>query len=74
LILVTGNEHKWLEAQRILGRPLGRAAIDLPEIQAPTTAEVAREDERRGEGRALPPAPRLGSAGAPPRPLRRVVR
>ncbi len=46
MILVTGNENKWREAQRILGRPLERAAIDLPEIQAPTTAEVAREKAR----------------------------
>ncbi len=45
-LLVTGNEHKWLEAQRILGRPLERAALDLPEIQAPTTAEVARAKAR----------------------------
>jgi XTP/dITP diphosphohydrolase len=43
MILVTGNENKWREAQRILGRPLERAAIDLPEIHAATTAEVARE-------------------------------
>jgi non-canonical purine NTP pyrophosphatase (RdgB/HAM1 family) len=42
LVLVTGNEHKWLEAQRVLGRPLERLALDLPEIQAATTAEVAR--------------------------------
>lgn len=41
-VLVTGNEHKWLEAQRVLGRPLERLALDLPEIQAATTAEVAR--------------------------------
>jgi non-canonical purine NTP pyrophosphatase (RdgB/HAM1 family) len=42
LVLVTGNEHKWREAQRVLGRPLERIALDLPEIQAATTAEVAR--------------------------------
>ncbi|HEU4406076.1 MAG TPA: non-canonical purine NTP pyrophosphatase [Polyangiaceae bacterium] len=41
-VLVTGNEHKWLEAQRVLGRPLERLALDLPEIQAATTVEVAR--------------------------------
>lgn len=41
LILVTGNENKWREAQRVLGRPLERIALDLPEIQAATTAEVA---------------------------------
>ena len=42
-VLVTSNTDKWAEAQRILGRPLERVALDLPEIQAPTTAEVARE-------------------------------
>lgn len=44
--LVTGNSNKWQEAQRILGRPLDRVALDLPEIQAPTTAEVAIEKAR----------------------------
>jgi len=42
-ILVTGNENKWQEAQRIVGRPLAREALDLPEIQAATTREVALE-------------------------------
>ena len=42
-VLVTGNENKFLEAQRILGRDLERIALDLPEIQAPTTREVALE-------------------------------
>ena len=45
-VLVTGNENKWTEAQRILGRPLDRIALDLPEIQAPTTREVALEKVR----------------------------
>lgn len=40
-IFVTGNENKWIEAQRIFGAPLERIALDLPEIQAPTTREVA---------------------------------
>jgi non-canonical purine NTP pyrophosphatase (RdgB/HAM1 family) len=44
--LVTGNENKWREAQRILGRPLERVGLDLPEIQAPTTREVALEKTR----------------------------
>jgi XTP/dITP diphosphohydrolase len=44
--LVTGNEHKWLEAQRIVGRSLERVALDLPEIQAPSVADVAREKAR----------------------------
>lgn len=45
-VLVTGNENKWLEAQRIVGRPLKREALDLPEIQAATTREVALEKAR----------------------------
>ena len=46
MILVTGNLDKWKEAQRILGKPLDREALDLPEIQAPTTREVALEKVR----------------------------
>lgn len=45
-VLVTGNENKQAEAQRILGAPLDRIALDLPEIQAPTTKEVALEKAR----------------------------
>jgi non-canonical purine NTP pyrophosphatase (RdgB/HAM1 family) len=44
LLLVTSNENKWREAERILGGAaieLGRARVDVPEIQAATTAEVA---------------------------------
>ena len=33
-VLVTGNPHKAAEAERILGRPLDRADLDLPEIQS----------------------------------------
>ena len=44
--LVTGNENKWLEAKRILGRDLERIVLDLPEIQAATTREVALEKAR----------------------------
>ena len=40
-VLVTGNDAKHREAERILGRPLARERLDLPEIQAATTAEVA---------------------------------
>jgi XTP/dITP diphosphohydrolase len=40
-ILVTGNIHKWNEAQRILGHPLERISLELPEVQAATTKEVA---------------------------------
>jgi non-canonical purine NTP pyrophosphatase (RdgB/HAM1 family) len=43
---VTSNENKWREAQRILGRGLARAKLDLPEIQAATTAEVALSKAR----------------------------
>jgi XTP/dITP diphosphohydrolase len=46
LILVTGNDDKLREAQRILGRPLAREKLDLPEVQAATTAEVALEKAR----------------------------
>jgi XTP/dITP diphosphohydrolase len=44
--LVTGNLDKWREAQRILGQPLEHVALDLPELQAPTTREVAEEKAR----------------------------
>lgn len=40
-VFVTGNANKHREAEAILGRPLERIAIDLPEIQAATTREVA---------------------------------
>lgn len=46
LVLVTSNVDKWAEAQRILGRPLERVSLELPELQAATTAEVAREKAR----------------------------
>ncbi len=39
--LVTGNVHKWREAERLLGHALDRVELDLPEIQASTTREVA---------------------------------
>jgi XTP/dITP diphosphohydrolase len=39
--LVTGNLDKWREAERLLGRPLERIELDLPELQAATTREVA---------------------------------
>jgi len=42
-LFVTSNENKWREAQQILGRDLDRITIELPEIQAPTTMEVALE-------------------------------
>ena len=38
---VTGNLDKHREAEAILGRPLERIELDLPEIQATTTRDVA---------------------------------
>jgi inosine triphosphate pyrophosphatase len=40
-VFVTANEHKWLEAQRMLGRSVERVVLDLPAIQPATTADVA---------------------------------
>ena len=45
-IFVTTNEHKRREVQQILGVALGRANLDLPEIQAIDPAEVAAEKAR----------------------------
>lgn len=42
LILVSTNPHKGIEAERILGIPLLRVALVLPEIQAPTVEEITR--------------------------------
>jgi non-canonical purine NTP pyrophosphatase (RdgB/HAM1 family) len=42
LILVSGNPNKGIEAERILGIPLLRASIALPEIQASTVEEITR--------------------------------
>ena len=42
LILVSGNPNKGIEAERILGVPLLRVAINLPEIQAATVEEISR--------------------------------
>ena len=41
--LVTGNVNKWQEAERLLGHALDRVELELPEIQAATTREVALE-------------------------------
>lgn len=41
LIFVTGSNAKRTEAERILGRPLAQASLDLPEIQAVEVSEVA---------------------------------
>lgn len=50
-ILATGNENKWREAQRILSSlgssiALVRQNVDLPELQAATTQQVAIEKVR----------------------------
>ena len=45
-IFVTTNEHKRREVQEILGVALGRADLDLPEVQAIDPAEVAAEKAR----------------------------
>ncbi len=50
-VLVTSNPNKWVEAQRILGCPLARVALDLPEIQAATTGEVALHKARAAHER-----------------------
>ncbi len=46
LVLVTGSASKAREAREIFGRPLEQVEIDLPEIQAATVEEVAREKSR----------------------------
>lgn len=45
-LFVTGNEHKHREAEAILGRPLEHVALELPELQAATTSEVALHKAR----------------------------
>src|SRR5207253_5480829 len=42
LILVSSNPSKGIEAERILGVPLLRVSIALPEIQAATVEEISR--------------------------------
>jgi XTP/dITP diphosphohydrolase len=42
LILVSSNPNKGIEAERILGIPLLRVSLALPEIQAATVEEIAR--------------------------------
>src|SRR5436190_24174941 len=42
LILVSSNPNKAIEAERILGMPLLRVAIGLPEIQAADVEDVTR--------------------------------
>ena len=42
LILVSSNPNKGIEAERILGVPLLRVAISLPEIQAQSVEDITR--------------------------------
>jgi non-canonical purine NTP pyrophosphatase (RdgB/HAM1 family) len=42
LILVSTNPNKGIEAERILGMPVLRVSIALPEIQAATVEEITR--------------------------------
>jgi non-canonical purine NTP pyrophosphatase (RdgB/HAM1 family) len=42
LILVSSNPNKGIEAERILGVPLLRVSLALPEIQAPDVEEITR--------------------------------
>jgi XTP/dITP diphosphohydrolase len=42
LILVSSNPNKGIEAERILGVPLLRVSLTLPEIQASTVEEITR--------------------------------
>ena len=42
LILVSSNPNKGIEAERILGVPLLRVSLALPEIQAATVQEITR--------------------------------
>ena len=40
-LFVTSNQNKWREAERILGRALERAELDLDELQAESVRDVA---------------------------------
>lgn len=42
LILVSSNPNKGIEAERILGVPVLRVSLSLPEIQAATVEEITR--------------------------------
>ena len=42
LILVSTNPNKGIEAERILGTPVLRVSLNLPEIQAATVEEITR--------------------------------
>jgi non-canonical purine NTP pyrophosphatase (RdgB/HAM1 family) len=57
LILVSENPNKAIEAERILGIPLLRVSLSLPEIQAATAEEITRYKlevaRTKGYGRLL---------------------
>jgi non-canonical purine NTP pyrophosphatase (RdgB/HAM1 family) len=42
LILVSSNPNKGIEAERILGVPILRVSLNLPEVQAATVEEITR--------------------------------
>ncbi len=42
MILVSSNPNKGIEAERILGVPILRVSLNLPEIQAATVEEITR--------------------------------
>jgi inosine triphosphate pyrophosphatase len=46
IVLVTGSDAKAREASEILGSEMERADLELPEIQAATVEDVAREKAR----------------------------
>jgi non-canonical purine NTP pyrophosphatase (RdgB/HAM1 family) len=57
LILVSSNPNKGIEAERILGMPLLRVSLVLPEIQAATVEDVTRNKleaaRTKGYGRLI---------------------
>src|SRR5207253_4730525 len=56
-ILVSSNPNKGIEAERILGVPLLRVSLSLPEIQAATVEEITRHKleaaRSKGYGRLI---------------------
>lgn len=57
LILVSSNPNKGIEAERILGTPVLRVSLALPEIQAATVEEITRHKleiaRTKGYGRLI---------------------
>lgn len=54
-VLVTGNDNKRRETERILGRPVAVEPLDLPEIQSGDVEEVLREKGREAYRRLRRP-------------------